>query len=381
MKSSWTPTRLGDLLVERRETPQPVDLASGVVRIVSKIGFNGGKLELRTGGDTNTPMILVQPGDLLVSGINAAKGAIAIYGETNQSPVAATIHYGAYSPRKDRVDTKFLWWLLRSGTFRELLLKYVPGGIKTELKAKRLLPIPIPLPPLPEQKRIVERIEELAGKIEEAKRLREEAKEATGLFLTSLNLHLADGKKHLLSDILKLDERKVVVEPGSTYPMIGIKAYGQGLFRGGSVESHRTTYKTFNRLFEGAVVLSQVKGWEGAVAVCENEYDGVYASPEYRTFSCVKGLLDYRYMAAIVKSHWFWSKLQTLTRGVGARRERIRPEFFLALSIEIPTLERQIQALELIEGCNSLKKLQAESSAELNALLPSILHKAFKGEL
>src|SRR5260370_3226227 len=168
----WTLTPVGDVLSERKENPSPLDLASGQVRIVSKIAFKDGKLQFRDGRETENGMILVRTGDIVVSGINAAKGDIGIYGEENAEPAAATIHYGSYSPNRVRVDVQFLWWLLRSEVFREILDANLPGGIKTELKARRLLPIKIPLPPLDEQRRIVSRIEELAAKIEEARSLR-----------------------------------------------------------------------------------------------------------------------------------------------------------------------------------------------------------------
>ena len=188
MTKPWPMVPLGEIIAERKEVPFPADIENGSIRIVSKIGFKEGGIELRSGAETKTGMILIRPGDLVVSGINAAKGAIAIYGEKNTEPIAATIHYGAYIPNKDRVDIKFLWWLLRSRTFRDLLLEYVPGGIKTELKAKRLLPIPIPLPWLAEQQRIVVRIEELAAKIEEARGLRQKAvEEAEALVLSALH--------------------------------------------------------------------------------------------------------------------------------------------------------------------------------------------------
>src|SRR3989344_3851286 len=151
MSTKWPRTRLREILTERRETPDAEKLALGEIRIISKIGFNGGKIEFRSEAGTKTGMILVRPGDLVVSGINAAKGAIAIYGEENDAPVAATIRYGAYEVHKDRADVTYLWWYLRSGAFREVLLEAVPGGIKTELKSSRLLPIEIPLPPLAEQ--------------------------------------------------------------------------------------------------------------------------------------------------------------------------------------------------------------------------------------
>ncbi len=144
----------------------------GRIRIVSKIGFGDGQIYFRTNGVTRTEMILVRPGDLLVSGINGIKGAIAVYSRENHNPAAATIHYGAYEPRGDRVDARFLWWFLRSKPVRELLLRQLPGGIKTELKPKRLLAVSIPLPPIPEQHRVLNAIEGVAARMQRVKRLR-----------------------------------------------------------------------------------------------------------------------------------------------------------------------------------------------------------------
>ena len=130
MTNGWQEVLLGDVLTERRETPSTESLENGEVSIVSKIGFNEGKIELRADGKTKTGMILARPGDLVISGINAAKGAIAIYPETAKKPIAATIHYGAYIPNKEQVDIQYLWWFLRSATFRDIVQHHIPGGIK-----------------------------------------------------------------------------------------------------------------------------------------------------------------------------------------------------------------------------------------------------------
>jgi len=175
MANGWQTVKPGEVLIERRETPSPESIETGEISIVSKIGFNEGKIELRNETKTKTGMILIHPGDLVISGINAAKRAIAIYSETAQKPIAATIHYGAYISNKERVDIKYLWWFLRSAAFRDIVQHHIPGGIKTELKAKRLLAVPVPLPSLTEQRRIVDRIDALAGRVAEAQSLRKEA--------------------------------------------------------------------------------------------------------------------------------------------------------------------------------------------------------------
>ena len=47
----------------------------------------------------------------------------------------------------------------------------------------------------------------------------------------------------------------------------------------------------------------------------------------------------------------------------------------------MPTIEQQAETVESFGRLRSIPLLQAQSAAELDALLPSILDKAFKGEL
>ena len=175
MLKSWQLVPLGEVLTERRETPSSEKIETGEISIISKIGFNSGELQLRNEVKTNTGMILIRPGDLVVSGINASKGAIAIYSETSQKLIAATIHYGVYIPNRERVNLKYLWWFLRSSIFKDIVQQYIPGGIKTELRAKRLLNIRIPLPDLVEQNRILKQIEEISLFISNAQIIRKES--------------------------------------------------------------------------------------------------------------------------------------------------------------------------------------------------------------
>lgn len=167
MQGRWPLVKLEDVLTERKEKPDFDAVLDGEIPIVAKIGFDTGKIELREESKTKTNLILIQPDDLVISGINAAKGAIAIYNEKNTTPAAATIHYSSYAINKERADPVYLWYFMRSDIFRSVLTTNLPGGIKTEVKPRKLLPIEISLPPLEEQRRMVKKIESLLAKINE----------------------------------------------------------------------------------------------------------------------------------------------------------------------------------------------------------------------
>ena len=184
--AKWEKVQLSDILIERTEVPDPVALETGEIRIVSKISFNTGKLEFRDSSATKTKMIQFHPGDIVLSGINAAKGAIAIYPNNEEMPASATIHYSAYAVNPKRADATFLWWLFRSAKFQHILFRTLPGGIKTELKSKHLLPISVNLPALSEQRRIVGKINHFLAKLNEVCVLSEQLKVELSVFSGSI---------------------------------------------------------------------------------------------------------------------------------------------------------------------------------------------------
>lgn len=399
MSEAWPMVRFGEVLTERQEVPSTDALANGDIRIVAKIGFNDGKIQLRSGSETKTGMILVRPGDLLISGINAAKGAIAIYGEENTEPIAATIHYGAYMPNKARVNVKYLWWLLRSGTFRDLLYTYVPGGIKTELKAKRLLPIPVPLPSIEEQRRIVARIDELASKIQNAHNLREQAaKETEALVNNQLRVAFSSfANRHgtaSLGDLIikagygsseKCDSERIegavpvlripnVVSEQITladlkYAHLSARDQERLILSKGDILVVRTN-GSLDLVGRSAVVDDLPEPMAFASYMIRLRFDQERILPEY-----AQRTLQHLRMAG---------QLVDLARTT-AGQYNVSLGRLRSARIPVPTLSEQhgiVGKLDtLLAEVEVLNHLQAETIIKLDALLPSILDKAFKGEL
>jgi type I restriction enzyme, S subunit len=183
MPNIWPTVSLSEVLSPRQETPDKDDLQSGSIGIVEKIGFEDGKITLRDKIGTNTEMILIWPGDLVISGINALKGAIAIYDPTDTNPVGATIHYSAYVPHANKIDVQYLWRYLRSSSFRRIAENQLHAGIKTELRAPSFLSLRVPIPPLAEQRRIVDTCSKVEEILREVRKLRQQVAESTDLIL------------------------------------------------------------------------------------------------------------------------------------------------------------------------------------------------------
>jgi type I restriction enzyme, S subunit len=323
----------------------------------------------------------VHTNQFIISRIDARNGASGLIPEDLEGAVVSN-DFPVFIPNPTRLEPRFFGWLSKTKNFVELCKAASEGTTnRVRLKEDRFLATPISLPPLAEQRRLVERIDALAGKIGEAKKLRAEADAECSALISSLNSSMAGDRARKIGEVLELYEDRVAILAGAEYPQVGVKGFGGGLFARETLTANQTTYKSFNRLHDGNLVLSQVKGWEGAVAVCPSSLAGRFVSPEYRTFRCKDDELDPEYLAMIVPTEWFWGQLSTLTRGVGARRERIRPELFMELTVPMPCLADQRRGLEV---CRRLRQTQFDKTKipdQLNALLPAILDRAFRGEM
>ena len=151
--SEWKKVRIGDFLTEREGRYKPDDSKNSKYKRLDKIDFSG-TIHI-SDKPTKTDMIIVHPGDLVISGINVAKGAVAVY--QGDEPVCATIHYSSYTFDSSKVDLDYFKYFVKSPTFIAALQKQVKGGIKTEIKPKHLLPLEISIPDLQTQQEIVKK--------------------------------------------------------------------------------------------------------------------------------------------------------------------------------------------------------------------------------
>ena len=210
-----------------------------------KIDFSG-NIHLVEDKETRTGMILVKHGDLVISGINVEKGAIAVY--NGKDDVLATIHYSSYSFDKSKIDVEYFKWFLRSKTFKDIVNSSIKGGIKTELKPKKFLPLIIPLPSLETQIEIRKRLDLVDNEINE---------------LSDINFKNEDYVQKLCQSILqeavsgKLVPQNPKDEPASEL-LKKIKAEKEKLIRESKIKKN----KSLLPITEEEIPYELPKGWE-----------------------------------------------------------------------------------------------------------------------
>lgn len=186
----WKKVKIGDFLTEREGRYKPNDKKISKYQRLDKIDFSG-HIHI-SNKPTKTDMIIVFPGDLVISGINVAKGAISVY--QGKEPVCATIHYSSYTFDDKKVDLDYFKYFVKSPAFIFALQQQVKGGIKTEIKPKHLLPLEISLPDLSTQKEIVKVLSKKIEKVELIKSEIESQKNYAKLLRQNILQEAIEGK-------------------------------------------------------------------------------------------------------------------------------------------------------------------------------------------
>lgn len=327
----------------------------------------------------------VEEEDFVYNRLFAWKGSFALATNENHGCYVSN-EFPCFTVDHERADGKFLWnYFSRAGAWDEAL-GLSKGGTPTSrnrLKEEQFLALKIPLPSLSEQRRIVARIEDLATKINEARRLRREVEsESLALCRSMIFSGSSDHSKQTpMREFVKLREPDVAVQPETTYRFAGVYCFGGGVFKGPTKTGAEFAYRRLTCLGVGDFVYPKLMAWEGALGTVPPECDGLFVSPEFPVFEVDQKRALPETLDVYFRTPSVWPLLSAVSTGTNVRRRRLNPADFLRFEMALPPMEVQ-QRLRAVKAKTEVaKKIRAGIDAELGAMLPSILDKAFKGEL
>ncbi|MCJ2032633.1 restriction endonuclease subunit S [Methylobacterium sp. J-068] len=381
MKGRWPKVPLGQIaeLTWRGQTVDP----DRKYRLVGVRWWGEGAYEYKilSGSEIQANQLFrTEEGDLVINKIWARHGSLAVVDES-MAGAHGSSEFPTFTLDRKQVEPRFVHWFCKTSiawSQCESLSQGTSG--KNRVKPERFLNVKLLLPPLFEQRRIVAELDAAARHVQAHQRIAGAViKELEDL---TVSAHLAESDEEFsVGELLTLEEHRTEILPGRSYPQVGIRGFGGGLFEKSAVAAEDTTYRYFNRIFSEAFVVSQVKGWEGAVAVCSPAKEGRFVSPEYRTFRCKPGKLRPEYLSHICRTSWFHNHLAQLTRGQGARRERLRPESLSTLRLPMPPIDRQVRLERAFERATKAHEYMKAAEADLAALIPALLHHAFSEQV
>jgi type I restriction enzyme S subunit len=335
---------------------------------------------------------VARTGELLVAEIDAKVGGIGIVPpEVNDAIVSS--HYFLFQIDEQKCLLSWLDYYIRSGALADQIAARGSTNYAA-IRPHHILECEMPMPPLDEQRRIVARIEELSAKIEEAHCVREqttrETKALVGAKLGQVFSQLAT--EYNVNSLGSLTSH-IVDGPHQTprylsegIPFVTVKNMVTGRL---NFDHINYVSEADHRLFSkrcsaerGDILYSKDGATRGRPCLVDTDREFSF----FVSVALIKPLrdrLDSAYLVHLLNSNWIKDRMKDKSRGDMIPHIVLRE--IKAFPVPLLPLDEQRRIVAYLDAIHAkvdtVKKLQEETAQELDALMPSILSRAFSGAL
>lgn len=272
---------------------------------------------------------------------------------------------------------------------------YVKGTTRLKLTQGSMQLMPFPLPPLSEQQRIVERIEELFAKLDEAKERLQEVADSFAVRKAAI-LHKAftgeltqqwrceNGVSDESWEEKKLGEVALLLS-GQDFPPTKYNSDGNGIPYITGASNFDDTHILINRWTDEPSVIAQEND---VLLVCKGSGYGKTIIADFKEAHIARQIMALR-VKEIIDNNLLLYYLRNKNRFIKEQGQGLIPglsrKVILSLTINLPTLPEQHEIVRLIDDllARERKAQQAteQALASIDLMKKSILARAFRGEL
>jgi len=184
-----------------------------------------------------------------------------------------------------------------------------------------------------------------------------------------------------MAEVAPLERRKVDIDVSAEYPELGVRCFGNGTFHKPILDGMEVGTKQLYQMIPGDLVFSNVFAWEGAIAVVKDEDEGRVGSHRFITCLPKPGVVTSDFLCFYFLTSEGLEKIQLASPGGAGRNRTLGLKKLEKIEVPVPDYEKQLWFNQLQSYVAKIKQAQSENEIELEALMPSVLDKAFKGEL
>jgi type I restriction enzyme S subunit len=321
-------------------------------------------------------------GHLVMSKLNAWEGALSVvtrdFDGTYVSP-----EYPIFEIDRQFADVNYIRHLV---SWPKLWVKLTPRGSMVRRKRttpETLLTTAVPLPDLDEQRRIVDKLDALLGRVGTIRELRTKSESlqtrlAESLIETAVT-STSDAMR--VGEIVTLERTSISLELKSSYRVIGVKSFGKGIIHYPPALGDEVSKLNYFKLPADALLLSNIKAWEGAISVTTDAVARDYiASSRFLSYMPRDERVSTSYLRHYFLSRRGLSQVSAASPGGADRNRTLGRSRFEALTIPLPPRAEQDRIARILDSLGERVR-ERRANPTLDALRTSILNAAFTGQL
>lgn len=381
---AWPKVKLGELLsqIDRTERVDP----DATYRLLGvRLEGNGPFIrETVAGIETSARRLnLVCTGDFIYSRLFAWRGAFGVINESLDGCFVSN-EFPIFQSDTDRLDVNYLarWFQLPSVWKR--VEENCTGSTPTtrnRFKEQFFFDLTIPLPPLTEQQTLVTRLDALAEKKRQVEaHLDAVERDAEHLLALRFRDAIADAPLRTMAEVAPAVRRPVDIDIAARYREVGARSFGKGLFIKPDFDGAEATWQKPVWIKAGDLVLSNIKAWEGAIALAGDEHDDCIASHRYITCIPDPACATAGFLAYYLLSDNGLEKVGFASPGTADRNRTLSLGNLSKIEVPVPLLATQQTFNRLQAEVATLKAKHAIIRQANAALLPATLERVFATE-
>jgi len=385
MKTMAQLTELGELMTSRQASVDPSKYPDEVFDLLSIPAYDNGAPDVVCGSDIGSSKKVVEPGDVLLSRIVPHIRRAWVVPEANGKRQIASGEWIVF--RGSQFDPNYLRHLLTSDVFHVQFMNTVAGVGGSLLRARPafVAKIEIPLPPLPEQKRIAD----ILDKADALRRKRQEAETHFDTLLKSTFIQMfgnpirnpMEWDVEPLGLVATLDRGKSRHRPrdakflyGGPYPLVQT---GDITNSNGFVRNYSQTYSeeglAQSRLWPAGTLCITIAANIGKTAVLT--FDACFPDS-------VVGLITGEKLTIEYIRQWFVAMEKTTdAAATQVAQKNINLAYLRNLNVQIPPITKQHEFSSAVTKIRQSRENAEAAQLEATALFNSLVQRAFKGEL
>lgn len=337
----------------------------------------------------NIDELVIKPNDILFNATNSPDlvGKNAVFRGFSE-PVTFSNHFIRIRLNEDMADSRLVSrWLTdqwRRGKFKSMCRQWVN---QASLNKEQLLSLPIPLPPIDEQRRIAAILDEA----DDLRRKRQRVLERLKRLPLAVMEELLNGENTAtvkrLDELIKRDDRinYGVVQPGPEVeqgvPLIRVENVVDEDFSRSNLKhiSPQIEAQYSRSRLRGDEVLVACVGSIGAVALVQVDQRGFNIARAVARIPIDPIKAERIFVAEYLKRAEIQAYFKSETRAVAQPTLNIKQ--LCETSLPVPALSVQRIFAARVTEINKLKAYHRAHLAKLDALFASLRHRAFRGEL
>lgn len=321
----------------------------------------------------------LRPDRLIVSNIMAWEGAIAVSSNEEKGCIASS-RFLSYAPTGD-IDLSYINYFFQSEMGRSLIRGTSTGTVlrNQTLSIKDFEAIEVVLPALNEQQHVAACLDASFSTLARIEALRERERQTVAAMAESLLARVSGEEipRFPVAELLKANRVAIEIDPDAPYRALGLRSFGKGTIRYAPVPGAELSKLRYFKFPKDALVLSNIKAWEGAISVTTAEDLDCVASNRFLFYLPRDSRVNIGFVRYYLLSRSGLADIGSCSPGMADRNRTLGVKSFERLRIPLPERDVQDHIVRVLDGVMAGLAKTAVADERAAALRASLLNAAF----